>query len=412
VKHQAKSKEGWMMKTMKTEKSSLFSKLAGFIGLAVLLVTPGFAQTAGITVHGHVTNPAGQNFASADVKLTKDVTEPLKDEKFTLTTTTDAEGNYKVPGVTPGEYFVYVMQADKAIDRLELSVKSGDTDKTLDFDMTREEYLKAMTPEARKELEEYKKKNSAAVSANQVIAKLNGTLKTVRADLAAAAPTKGDVSSDVTMMKQAVDAKPDTGLLWLTYGDTLFAQGKHVADADKKAGKSPATDDELTKTYSDAIDAYKKAISLDSAGAKPNVANVAAEDNQLGNVLTAMGKSDDATAAFDSAAKADPSKAGMYYKNEAAVLYNAGQMDAANVAADKAIAIDPTAADAYYIKGQALVTHSAPDATGKLTAPPGCVEAYQKFLQLAPNDPKVPQVKEVLASLGEKIDTKYRVGKK
>jgi tetratricopeptide (TPR) repeat protein len=93
-------------------------------------------------------------------------------------------------------------------------------------------------------------------------------------------------------------------------------------------------------------------------------------------------------------------------------LYNAGQMDAAGAAADKAIAVDPTAADAYFIKGQALVTKSAPDASGKLTAPPGCVEAYQKFLQLAPNDPKAPQVKEVLASLGAQIDTKYKAGKK
>ncbi len=304
------------------------------------------------------------------------------------------------------------MQADKAIDRLELTVKGDDTDKTLDFDMTREYFMKNMTPEEKKALEEYKKKNAAVVSANQVIAKLNATLKTVRADLAAAAPDKGDVSKDVASMKEAVDAKPDTGLLWLTYGDTLLAQGKHLADADKKAGKSPATDEDVTKSYTDAVDAYKKAVALDSAGAKPNVAGEAADYNQLGNTLTALGKTDDATAAFDSAAKADPTKAGVYYKNEAAVLYNAGQMDAAGAAADKAIAVDPNAADAYFIKGQALVTKSAPDSTGKLVAPPGCVDAYQKFLQLAPTDPKVPQVKEVLASLGEKIDTKYKAGKK
>ena len=58
-----------------------------------------------------------------------------------------------------------------------------------------------------------------------MIAKLNATLKTVRADLAAAAPNKDDVSKDVAMMKEAVGAKPDEGLLWLTYGDTLMAQG-------------------------------------------------------------------------------------------------------------------------------------------------------------------------------------------
>jgi len=95
------------------------------------------------------------------------------------------------------------------------------------------------------------------------------------------------------------------------------------------------------------------------------------------------------------------------------VLYNAGQMDAALDAANKAIAADPNAADAYFIKGQALVTKSAVDPkTNKLTAPEGCIDAYQKFLALAPNDPKVPEVKQVLASLGATIDTSYSTRKK
>jgi tetratricopeptide (TPR) repeat protein len=203
------------------------------------------------------------------------------------------------------------------------------------------------------------------------------------------------------------------GLLWLTYGDTLLAQGRHLASEDKKAGKSPSTDDAVTASYSSAADAYKKAVALDSAAAKPNVSGLAADYNQLGNALTALGKTDDATAAFDSAAKTDPTKAGMYYKNAAAVLYNEGKMDAALDAAEKAITADPNAADAYFIKGQALVTKSTVDPkTNKLTAPPGCVDAYQKFLQLAPNDPKVPQVQQVLASLGEKIDNSYKAHKR
>jgi hypothetical protein len=39
------------------------------------------------------------------------------------------------------------------------------------------------------------------------------------------------------------------------------------------------------------------------------------------------------------------------------------------------------------------------------------VDAYQKFLQLAPNDPKVPQVEAVLQSLGEKVSNSYKAGK-
>jgi tetratricopeptide (TPR) repeat protein len=400
------------MKMTKTYTGSLFAKLAGVVGVAIFAIAPALAQHTGATVHGHVTNPAGQNFTTGDVKFTTDKSVQPKDAKFTSVAPIDNDGNYKATGVAPGEYFVYIVQGDKIVDRIELKVKAEDTDLTLDDDMTRAEYIKAMTPEQQKALEEYKKKNAEVVSANQVIAKLNATLKTTRADLAAAEPTKGDVSQDVTNMKQAVDAKADVGLLWLTYGDTLLAQGRHLASEDKKAGKSATTDDAVTSTFNSAADAYKKAIALDSAAAKPNVAGLAADYNQLGNADTALGKNDDATAAFANAAKTDPTKAGMYYKNAAAVLYNAGQMDAAADAAEKAIAADPNAADAYFIKGQALVTKSSVDPkTNKLTAPPGCVDAYQKFLQLAPNDPKVPQVEAVLQSLGEKVSNSYKAGK-
>ncbi len=397
---------------MNANKSSLFAKFASLAGMAIFLVAPALAQHPGATVQGHVNNPAGQSLTSGEVKFTTDQTVPYKDAKFTVTAPIDSDGNYKAVGVTPGDYFVYFVQGATIADRLELKVKAEDTSLTLNDDMSRPEYIKAMSPEALKALEEYKKKNAEVVSANKVIAQLNATLKTVRADLAAAAANKDDVSKDVASMKQAVDAKPDVGLLWLTYGDTLLAQGRHLAAADKAAGKSASADDDVTKNYSDAVDAYKKAVALDSAAAKPNVGGLAADYNQLGNAETALGKNDDATAAFDNAAKTDPSKAGMYYKNAAAVLYNAGQMDAALDAANKAIAADPNAADAYFIKGQALVTKSAVDPkTNKLTAPPGCVEAYQKFLQLAPNDPKVPQVQAVLQSLGQTIDNSYRAHK-
>jgi tetratricopeptide (TPR) repeat protein len=398
---------------MKTYKSSFLAKLASVVGVAIFAIAPALAQKPTATVHGHITNPAGGDFNPGDVKFTTDQSVAYKDAKFAAVAPIDAQGNYKATGLTPGDYYVYVVQGDKLVDRVELKVKSEDTDLTLNDDMTRAEYIKSMTPEQQKALEEYKKKNAAVVGANQVIAKLNATLKTVRADLAAAAANKDDVSKDVAMMKEAVTAKPDTGLLWLTYGDTLLAQSKHLADADKKAGKSPTADDAVTQDNNEAVEAYQKAVALDAAGAKPNVAGLAADYNQLGNALIAQGKTDDAIAAFTNAAKTDPTKAGMYYKNAAAVLYNAGQMDGALDAADKAIAADPNAADAYFIKGQALVTKSAVDPkTNKLTAPDGCVEAYEKFMSLAPNDPKIPQVKQVLASLGETINTNYSSGKK
>ncbi len=411
---------------MNTSKDSLFAEFAGiaFAGIAAVAlfaVTPSLAQHPGATVHGHVNNPAGQDITTGDVKFTQDETVNYKDAKFSNDAPIDSSGNYTATGVKPGDYYVYIVQGDKILDREQLKVSATDTNLTLDDDMSRPAYIKSMTPEQQKQLAAYKKENAAVTSANEVIKHLNTTLKTVRADLAAAAPTHGDVSKDIASMKEAITAKPDVGLLWLTYGDTQLAQGHHLAVADKQAGKAAADDPAVTQMYSGAVDAYNKALTLDTAGAqntkdakaaKLSAAGLGADYNQLGNALTAEGKTDDAITAFNNAAKADPTKAGMYFNNAAVVMYNGGQMDGALSEANKAIAADPKATTAYFIKGQALVTKATIDSkTNKLTAPPGCVDAYQKFLQLAPDSPYVPQVKAVLASLGQSIDTSYRSNK-
>ena len=386
--------------------------LATFAAAAVSLSFPLLAQAPQPgTIHGHVQNPVGQPIANAKIELTKDRTVAEKDEKMVYTFDTDANGDYKGDGIAPGEYFVYVNQGGKHVDRMDLTIKAGEA-KALDFDMTREEYMKSLTPEERKTIEEFKAKNAAAAGANKVIANLNNTLKTVRADLADKAATHGDVSGDVSQMKQAVDSKPDEGLLWVVYGDTLQAQADHMA-ADLRAAHKPAVaDPDTVKEYTDAGEAYKKGSDLMAASKKPNPADQAVAFNQMGNAYAKAGKGDDAKTAFESAAKLDPAKAGMFYGNEAAILFNAQQTDAAAAAADKAIAADPNRADPYFIKGQALIGKSSFDAkTQKLTPPPGCVDAYQHYLALAPDGPHAAAVKEVLASLGEKIDTKYKAGK-
>ena len=391
-------------------RSSILVAAAVF---AAAVAAPAWAQApVPASIHGHVNDATGVPVAGADVKLTTDKSGDAKTRKYAYSFPTDPSGNYKGTGIAPGDYLIEVIKGDVHEDYQQVAIKAGD-DKTVDFDMTREEYLKSLSPELRKQVEEFKKKNAEAMSANAVIAKLNATLKTVRADLAAAAPTKGDVSADVADMKQATDAKPDSGLLWITYGDTLLAQGDHLAAADKAASKAPMSDDDVLKAYGSAVDAYKKGVDLDSAAAKPNPSEIASGYNQMGVTLSREGKTTEASAAFDGAVKADPTKAGMFYKNAAVVLFNAQQNDAALVAANKAITADPTSPDPYWIKGQVLIAQSTFDnKTQKLSPPPGCVDAYNKFLELAPNDPKAPAVREVLTSLGEKIDTKYKAGKK
>jgi len=397
-----------------TMKHRLFS--AGRLALAaaavaLLLAGPAKAQGPGAKVHGSVIDPTGTIITKGDVKFTTDKTTPQKDMKFPYDFPLDAAGNFKGE-VKPGDYIVFIFQGEIAADYQEVVIKDGD-DKTINFDMTRDEYMKALSPERRKEIEDFKKKNASIQSGNKVVATLNATLAKVRADLIAASKDKGDVSQDVTDMQAAVAAKPDEGLLFLELGNTLQAQGDHLAKADKAAGKLPSSDDDLMKNYADAVVAYKKSIDLNAASKKPDPHTQATAYNQMGNCLAKAGKLDDASTAFEGAVKLEPTSGGIYYNNEAAVLFNANQMDGALAAADKAIAADPNRPDPYFIKGQVLIAKTTLDPkTQKLIAPPGCVEAYQKYLQLAPDGAQAPTVKEVLASLGEKVDTSYKAGKK
>ena len=192
-------------------------------------------------------------------------------------------------------------------------------------------------------------------------------------------------------MKAATDAKPDESVLWMVYGEALLGQADHLAAEDQKASKPFITDDTVVKLYTDSAAAYQKGVDLNAASKKPQPADQAVAYNSIGNINGKLGKVPEASAAYDNAVKNDPTKAGMYYGNEAIVLYKASQGDGAIAAADKAIAADATRPDPYYIKAQSLVGKATIDPKTQLIAlPPGCLDAYQAFLSLAPpTDPRV-----------------------
>jgi tetratricopeptide (TPR) repeat protein len=241
------------------------------------------------------------------------------------------------------------------------------------------------------------------MAANSKIANLNKTLVQARADTKA-----GNFAPAIASMQEATTAKPDEPILWVALGDAQLGD----ANAAAKAGTA-ATDPGLQKKFADAAASYKKAIDLNTASKKPNPQTAAAAYNQLGQALSRSGNTTDATAAYDNAAKADPANAGMYYFNEAATFYNGGKLDEAGAAADKAIAADPKRADAYYIKGQALIPKATVDPkTQKIVAPPGCVEAYQQYLALAPDGPHAADVKGILTGIGAKVESSYKAPKK
>jgi len=121
----------------------------------------------------------------------------------------------------------------------------------------------------------------------------------------------------------------------------------------------------------------------------------------LGEIYTHEKKFPEATAAFDKAVIAFPASTAQYRHNEMIAFFQAGNTDGQLTAANQAIAIDPARADNYYFKGQALVSKATLDPqTQKMVLPPGCAEAYQKYLALDPDGPYSADAKGVLTAAG------------
>jgi tetratricopeptide (TPR) repeat protein len=145
--------------------------------------------------------------------------------------------------------------------------------------------------------------------------------------------------------------------------------------------------------------------SRNTVGGKANTADKRTPDilgtgyASLGEIYVHEGKIPEAEEAFDMAVKSNPPMAASYRRNETIFFFQAGNADAQFAAAEKAIALDPGRAALYYFKGQALVSKTTIDPkTQKMILPPGCAEAYQKYLSLEPNGQFAADAKGVLAS--------------
>jgi hypothetical protein len=391
-------------------------------GLLALALTPVRAQAPAAntgTIHGRVINPTGQPQGGGTVSLSTDGGATLK-----FTFPVDETGSYT--GQAPqGTYMVVYRAADTPAGQMVDSVRGikivAGQEITQDIDMSRQEYIDQMSPEAKKQLEDLKKQNAEALKANSLINQLNADLKVIAQDKLdidraltsaqqALGPnaTKADLAAKVTeirtakfndivsLMTKDTGLKPDEGLLWSQLG---FGQ----------AG---------LKNYDDAIAAYKKTIDLETAAKKPNMPAIGQAQAGLGEIYARTGKVPDANTAFEAAAKADPANAQLYLRNQAIIFFQENNSQAQADAADTAIKAaanpnDPSLAVLYYIKGQGLIANATIDPkTNHYILPPDCTAAYQKYLELAPNGQFANDVAGILQQAGEKVSSSYKAPKK
>jgi len=167
---------------------------------------------------------------------------------------------------------------------------------------------------------------------------------------------------------------------------------------------------ELSGRYDEAAANYEKAIAL-----KPNQV---AYYQGLGTSLARAGKVAEAGAACEKVVATDKATGVACWRNVGIVLYNSNRLKEAVEPFRRATQLEPNHAETWYFLGASLLAAMDYKQEGdKLTAAvqPGTVEAYQKYLELAPNGRFAGDAKaslSALESLGAGIETRVKTKKK
>jgi len=234
--------------------------------------------------------------------------------------------------------------------------------------------------------------------------------------VAARAATKEKRYTDAeTLMLKVTSSRPELVIPWMELG--LAQLGLKQYDDAEKSFKIALGTDTKSQERSHSDDFYQSSNdphavaptathqsrntmggTVNSGQDRPPAVSGAANAG-LGEIYIHQGKVKEAQAAFDTAVQSNPEQASLYLGNETIFFFQIGNADAQLAAAEKAIAVDPKRAMLYYFKAQALTSKATIDPqTQKLVLPPGCVEAYHKYLELEPTGQFAADAKGVLAA--------------
>ncbi len=356
-----------------------------FLVLALALIVAGLAVPAMVAqmsnmtkVQGVVKDREGKPIAGAQVQFVG-----LENGRK-LQLKTDKKGEYYSLGVQSGKYNINFFAPDGSKlftlngvqVRLDQEINRFDLDLQKEYANAQAQGQQQMTPEQKKQIEEAQKENTKIKGLNEKLA------------AAAQAQDAGNYDQAVSILSEATQLDATKDLLWFKLADAerLWAS---------KTSGDPATQKER---YAKSVEDYKKAIAIKPQGAYYN---------NMAEALAKTGDTQGAIAAYAQAAQIDPTEAAKYYFNEGAVLTNTGKIDEATAAFDKAIQADPTKAEAYYWKGVNMLNKATIGKDGKMEAPAGTAEAFNKYLELQPTGPYADGAKAMLDQMGAKIETSF-----
>ena len=383
-----------------------FRNLVVAAGATLFLALASFAQIT--AMEGDVKGEDGKPLQGAVIKIVR------TDIKGSYTVKSDKKGHFFYNGLPIGVYNVTCEVGGKEADSVNnVRTQLGDPVQ-VPFDLAvkaksrvaqnaalqqaaatggglTKEQERGMTKEQKEAMDKAIKERAATIGKSKELSDaFNTGLTANQAAAAAKEPAEKAKQYDaaVASLTKASELDPKQVAVWAQLADA------HVGLASSKTG--PEFDAEMGK----GLEAYAKAIELNP--------NDGATHNNYALALAKAKKFDEMKVELNKAAQLDPAKAGQYYYNLGALMVNAGQNEAAVEAFKKAVEADPKHADSYYQLGVGLVAKASLGADGKVTPVPGTIEAFQKYLELAPNGQFAEGAKGMLATFDTKIDTAYK----
>lgn len=358
---------------------SLLRKLLFILPASLLFAVTGWAQTAAF--EGTVKGADGKPAPGVQIKIER------QDVRGNYNVKTDKKGHYFYGGLPFGRFKISVNVDGAEKDNKMVQSKLGDTT-DVSFDLAQaaaaggkapevDESGRALSAAQKAEMEKAQKEQQAAMAKNKALNEAFNAGKT------AAAANQWDAA--IEGFTKAGEVDPNQHVVWGNLADSYVS----------RARTTPANRDaDLTK----AIEAYQKAIAIKG--------DDSAYHNNYALVLAQQKKFDEAQAELTKAAQIDPANAGKFYFNLGAVYVNTGNADGATAAFKKAIELDANYAEAYYQYGLAMMGKATIE-NGKTVAPAGTAEAFQKYMQLAPNGPNAATAKAMLDSMGAAVQTNF-----
>ncbi len=379
---------------MNIMKRSILACGALMVVLALTLAI-GAAAQFGVTLSGQVIDLEGKPFPDVVVEIKSDLGQ-------VLTSKTDKNGQFVQVGLRPGVYTITLKKEQTSLNYSSKFQVQGDQENKIIINLKEIAAKQGINLEEQKKKQEESQKQFEGLKAhfdngvaamnqgNQIRAQLQGTPPDQRAALQAQA--HGFYETAVTEFEQARQAAGEKD-------SNLPKIQANLGAAYEAAGQ-----------YDKAVEAFQKATEL-----APTEGNYFIG---LATNLARVGKQPEANAACEKAAAINPTNAGVCWRNIGIVLRNANKMKEAIEPLKKATQVDPKNPDGWYLLGASLLAGMDYKQEGdKITyiVLPGTAEAYQKYLELAPNGPYAQECKDALASLaalGQGVETRVSRKKK